>query len=191
MAAALRYMAGTMPKNWRKLASEPSTDFTIFSLLREQYESPRNGQQLQASIVQAPDWINVIALTPARDCILIRQFRFGCQRVTIEIPGGMLDAGEQPLVAAKRELREETGYSAEHWTPLGRVAPNPAFQRNHLYMFLAEDCRLEGAQIQDPGEDIEVTLTPLSEIRRLIADEEIDHALVLVTFLKAQQYLSF
>lgn len=180
-----------MPKNWRKHASEPSTDFTIFSLLREQYESPRTGQLLQASIVQPPDWINVIALTPARECILIRQFRFGSQRITMEIPGGMLDAGEQPLTAAKRELREETGYSAEQWTPLGRVAPNPAFQRNHLHMFLAEDCRLEGAQMQDAGEDIEVTLTPLSEIRRLIADEEIDHALVLVAFLKVQQYLSF
>lgn len=184
-------MTRTMPKNWRKLTTEPSTDLKIFALLREQYESPRTGRPLRATVLQASDWVNVIALTPARECVLIRQFRFGTEQVTLEIPGGMIDPGEQPLVAAKRELREETGYTAEHWIPLGRVAPNPAFQRNHLHMFLAEGCSLAGAQTQDPGEDIEVTLVPLSEIRRLIAEEHIDHALVMVAFLKLQQHLSF
>lgn len=180
-----------MPKNWRKLATEPTTDLKIFSLLREQYESPRTGRPLRATILEASDWVNVIALTPARECVLIRQFRFGTERVTLEIPGGMIDAGEQPLAAAQRELREETGYTAEHWTALGRVAPNPAFQRNHLHLFLADGCHLTGEQTQDPGEDIEVALVPLSEIRRLIAEEQIDHALVMVAFLKLEQHMSF
>ena len=182
-----------MTKNWRKLTSEPvaQPNLKIFSLRFEQYESPRTGQPLTATVVEANDWVNVIALTPARECILIKQFRFGNEQVTIEIPGGMIDAGEQPLAAAERELREETGYRAQRWTSLGRVAPNPAFQRNYLHTFLAEGCVLEGEQEQDPGEDIEVTLTPLSEIRSMIADETIDHALVLVAFLKLEQHVTF
>jgi ADP-ribose pyrophosphatase len=180
-----------MPKIWRKLASEPPTDFKILSLRREQYESPRTGQLLQATVLEAADWVNVIALTTANDCILIRQFRFGSEQITLEIPGGMIDAGEPPLAAAQRELREETGYRAQRWTALGRVAPNPAFQRNYLYTFLAEGCVLEGEQMQDPGEDIEVTLAPLAQIRSLIASEAIDHALVLVAFLRLQEHRAF
>jgi len=180
-----------MPKIWRKLGSESATDYKILALRREQYESPRTGHVLHATIMDAADWVNVIALTPADDCVLIRQFRFGTEKITLEIPGGMIDPGEQPLVAAQRELREETGYSAQRWSSLGLVAPNPAFQRNYLYTFLAEGCVLEGEQMQDAGEDIEVTLTPLSTIRGLIASETIDHALVLVAFLRLQEQRAF
>jgi 8-oxo-dGTP pyrophosphatase MutT (NUDIX family) len=180
-----------MLKNWRKLSSEPATDLKVFSLKYEQYESPRTGAPLRATILEAASWVNVIALTPKRECVMIRQFRFGTERLTLEIPGGVVDRGEQPLAAAQRELREETGYSAERWTSLGRVAPNPAFQRNYLYTYLAEGCTPAGEQLQDPGEDIEVVLTPLSEVRSLIGSEEFDHALVLVAFLKLEQHISF
>jgi 8-oxo-dGTP pyrophosphatase MutT (NUDIX family) len=175
-----------MPKNWRKLATDTPTNFKIFSVHREQYESPRTGQALNATIVSAADWVNVVALTPEQGCVLIRQYRFGTECVTLEIPGGMIDPGESPLVAAERELREETGYTAQRWTPLGRVAPNPAFQRNYLYTFLAEDCVLSGAQEQDPGEDIEVVIEPLAAVRGLIESGEIDHALVVVAFLRLE-----
>jgi ADP-ribose pyrophosphatase len=174
------------PKLWRKLAVSDATDHRIFSLRREKYESPRTGQVVTATILEATDWVNVIAYTVAGECVLIRQFRFGTDRFTLEIPGGMIDAGESPLEAAKRELREETGYVAIDWTELGRVAPNPAFQRNYLYTFLAEGCTLEGAQLQDPGEDIDVTLRPQCEVEAMLASGEIDHALVVVAFLKLE-----
>jgi ADP-ribose pyrophosphatase len=176
-----------MQKNWQKLAADREpVDYDIFAVRREQYLSPRTGGVEQATILEAPDWVNVLALTVADECVLIRQFRYGTEKFTLEIPGGMIDSGESPLSAAVRELREETGYVASRWTSLGRSAPNPAFQRNYLYTFLAEGCVLAGAQLQDPGEDIEVILTPRREVDALIAADEIDHALVVVAFLKLE-----
>jgi len=176
-----------MRKPWRKLSAEPeAADYHIFKVRRELYESPRTGQPQRASILEATDWVNVIALTAADECILIRQYRYGTDQYTLEIPGGMIDPGESPLAAAERELREETGYVAARWTALGRTAPNPAFQRNYLYTFLAEGCELAGAQLQDEGEDIEVLVTPRSEIDAMIATDVIDHALVVVAFLKLE-----
>jgi ADP-ribose pyrophosphatase len=173
-----------MSRVWRRLSRDEPIDYKIFGVRREQYESPRTGQALNATIVEAPDWVNVIALTPEEQCVLVRQYRFGTERVALEIPGGMIDPDESPLLAAARELHEETGYSAPRWTPLGRVAPNPAFQRNYLYTYLAEGCVCSGAGALDAGEDIEVTLQPVSEIPNLIESGEIDHALVVVAFLK-------
>ena len=176
-----------MQKTWRKLSADAdAVDYTIFSVRRELYQSPRNGHAESASILEAPDWVNVVALTTAGDCILIRQYRYGTEKYTLEIPGGMIDPGESPLAAAERELREETGYVAARWTALGRTAPNPAFQRNYLYTFLAEGCERAGEQLQDPGEDIEVLVTPRREVDALIASDEIDHALVVVAFLKLE-----
>ena len=173
-----------MPKPWLKRSSEVLGDYRIFKLLREDVVSPRNGRPLGAVIVQAPDWVNIVAFTPERRCVLIRQYRFGTQAVTLEIPGGIIDAGEAPLDAAKRELREETGFVAARWTSLGSVAPNPAFERNRLHTFLAEDCTLAGEQQQDPGEDIDVELVDESRLPVMLAGGELDHALVAIAFFK-------
>ncbi len=92
--------------------------------------------------------MNVIALTDREDVVLIRQYRHGIGEVTLEIPGGLMDADE-PLAAAKRELLEETGYRAEEWIDLGYVHPNPAIQNNRCYTFLALGAKLAGAQSLD------------------------------------------
>jgi ADP-ribose pyrophosphatase len=171
-----------MPGPWKKLGAESIGNFKIFELQREKYVSPRTGETLNATIIAAADWVNIVALTRAGECVLIRQFRFGTELMTLEIPGGMIDPGEAPLVAAQRELREETGYVAERWTSIGRFAPNPAFQRNYLHTFLAEGCAHEGELVQDPGEDIEVLLMSQAQVQAALADGSIDHALVVIAF---------
>ncbi len=173
-----------IPKPWKKLSSRPGTDHRIFSIVYELFVSPRTGRELDAVIVKAPDWVNVVAITEDQQCVLIHQYRFGTDEVTLEIPGGIIDEGEAPFAAAVRELREETGYEAARWTALGSIAPNPAFQRNRLYSFLAEGCHRAGEQQLDPGEDIGVQLCPLTEIDDLLARGAMDHALVAVAFQK-------
>src|SRR5262245_6397348 len=173
-----------MLKPWKKLGTEYVADLRVLDLLRVSYESPRTGFVLPATVLTGASWVNVIPITPEGQCVMIRQFRFGNEELTWEIPGGMIDAGESPLAAAERELREETGYTAQRWTSLGKVAPNPAILRNELFLYLAEGCVLSGEQHPDPSEDIEVRLRPELEIETMIASGELDHALVISAFHK-------
>jgi ADP-ribose pyrophosphatase len=173
-----------MPARWKKLDSHLVAEYRIFKLLQERYESPRTGDTIDATIVEPPDWVNVVALADGGECVMIRQYRFGSDTVTLEIPGGVVDPGETPLGAAQRELREETGYAAERWSALGTSAPNPAFTRNRLHTFLAEGCTRVGEQQQDASEDIDVVLVPEPRLDDLIAQGVIDHALVVVAFHK-------
>jgi 8-oxo-dGTP pyrophosphatase MutT (NUDIX family) len=168
------------------LSSELIERHRIFDLRTERYVSPRTGQPFDAVVLESSDWVNIVGLTPERDVVMIEQFRFGAAEITLEIPGGLIDPGESPLVAARRELREETGYEAARWTALGSIAPNPAMQRNRLYTFLAEDCRRVGELQQDAGEDIAVVLKPLANVPQMLASGAISHALVAVAFQKLE-----
>ena len=107
--------------------------------------------------------MNVVALTEDGKAVLVKQFRHGTRETTLEIPGGAVDPGDRsPLAAARRELREETGYVARRWTRIGLVQPNPAFQTNACTTFLAEMCRRAGEPDPDEGEELEVVLVPAS-----------------------------
>jgi len=167
---------------WKRISSALEREHVVFNMLREEFVSARTGAVIDAKIIDSADWVNVIPLTHDGQVVLIHQYRFGPQRVVVEIPGGLIDPGEQPAEAARRELREETGYACERVVSLGSVAPNPAFIRNRLHCFVAEGCVLEGEQEQDPGEDIRVELVPFSRIDSMIADGALDHALVQVAF---------
>jgi len=122
---------------WAVEATEPVADCRVFDV-HARRSRRTDGVEGTFYTVGSPDWVNVIALTPDERVVLIRQWRHGAASPVVEIPGGMVDAGEDPLDAAKRELAEETGYVAERWTRLGAVNPNPALFSNRLYSYLAE-----------------------------------------------------
>ncbi len=154
----------------------------IFSVLQVRRRSPTSGGEFAFDIVEGPDWVNVVALTEARRVVLIRQYRAGSQTITLEIPGGTVDEKETPLDAARRELAEETGYAADTWELIGRVEPNPAFQTNRTYTYLAGNARPTQPQRLDDTELIEVDERELGEVPSLIGEGTITHALVVCAF---------
>lgn len=142
-------------------------------------ESISTGREARFYRFSFNDWVNIIALTKNFQLIMIRQFRFGSQRVELEIPGGAIEKGELPLAAGLRELLEETGYAGKHGRIIGKVNPNPALQDNWCYTVLVEDVECVAEQQMDEMEDIEVVTIPVSEIDMLISEGHITHGLVL------------
>lgn len=129
--------------------------------------------------LHSSDWVNIVPVTSSGEVVLIKQWRHGSQDWAVEIPGGLVDPGEDPLQAAARELAEETGYQARELTSLGKVNPNPALFDNTCHTFLALVDSEPGEPRLDPGESIEVFRVKAGDLPAMVASGEIDHCIVI------------
>lgn len=166
---------------WSVVEENKEYSTPIFNLLRRKMKLEIDQGTMQGTFyaLDAPAWINVIALTQAEEVILVEQYRYGTERPTLEIPGGMVDDGEQPLKAAKRELLEETGYRSKSWESLGRVSANPAIMTNYTHLYVAKNCEFVGSANPDCHERIIVHKKSLDEFLKLVRNGTIHHAIVL------------
>jgi len=157
--------------------AHPVADHGVFRVERLVYapQLPRD-----IFVFACPDWCNVLAETPEGELVLIWQYRYGTDAMSLEIPGGVIDPGEEPLEAARRELKEETGYEADSFELVSVVEPNPALQGNRCFTFLARGARLTGATAFDDLEDLETVVVPQADLPALIDDRVVTHALVVV-----------
>jgi len=171
-----------MIKKWDILKTTEIGSNRVFSVRQDRALSPVTGREHDFYVIEAPDWINVVAITPEEEVVLIEQYRHGIRSVTVEIPGGMIDPGEAPLDAAKRELLEETGFKAEIWDCIGEVVPNPAIQNNKCYTFLAQSAVKVKEPEFDNTEDIQTFTLPAADIPKIVAQGKITHALVIAAF---------
>ncbi len=177
-----------MSTRWTKVDDAPVYDARIFTLRRTKYRRPAAGTGPQSEertyhYFDSCDWVNVVPLTSDLRVVLIRQFRVGVDDFVLETPGGMVDPSDaSPLEAARRELREETGFGSDDFVPIGRSHPNPATQDNSIWFFAARNVRKIGEASPEPGEDIEVVIAGLAEVEAMISSGRITHALVLNAF---------
>jgi 8-oxo-dGTP pyrophosphatase MutT (NUDIX family) len=167
------------PSRWEKLAERPQLQTRIFDVMGTRYRHPARAVEREFVVINAPDWVNVVALTTDRHIVLVRQFRYGIDEFSLEIPGGVIDAGEDPVVAGLRELREETGYSGAPAKLLGNVRPNPAMQSNRCHFVFVEQAVKSHELEWDQDEEIQVLTLPADDVLAMAHAGGIVHSLVL------------
>ena len=170
------------PEIWKIITSRQIADCRVFKVREDYCERESDHKESTFFVVENPDWVNIIALTQDKQVVLIKQFRHGAEEIILEIPGGMIDEGEDVETAARRELLEETGYSSNEFILLGKSRPNPAIQTNWMYHYLALDCAKTQETAFDEHESLLTKLASLSEVENLIKSGEITHSLVLAGF---------
>jgi len=168
-----------MAADWKLKKTKPLNDYRIFRTRSDIRESPRTGNDHEFYVIESPDWVNIVAVTDENNIVFIKQFRHGISGTVLEIPGGMIEDGEEPKLSAQRELLEETGYTSNEFIKIGNVHPNPALFDNICYTFLAKSAK----KIREPKfegtEDIETILYPSKDIMELIQKGDITHSLVI------------
>lgn len=136
----------------------------------------------QFKMVDHPGAAAVLAVQDGK-VLLVEQYRPAAGRQMLELPAGTIDRSESPLDCARRELEEETGYSAENWEVLGHIYPTPGYTNEVLHLFCASGLT-KGEQRLEEGEDIDVRWIPLEEVEAMIDRGEINDAKTIISVLK-------
>ncbi len=170
-------------------AEDRSNDQTLsetwlFRLRRERFRSRASGKTHDFFVVHLADGVHVIAVTPDQQVVLVRQFRAGAGRDSLETPGGLLEIGEDPCVAGARELLEETGYAGDPPERLGTLRPNPALLSMAITTIVIRNARRVEEPHPDPNEELVIELAPVREIPSMIGDGRIDHAVCVAGLLE-------
>lgn len=170
-----------MIKPWKTTETKILGDYRIFTVHSDHKVSPRTQAGHDFFVIDCANWVNVIAMTPDQQLVMVEQYRHGSNTVELEIPGGMIDRKDaSPIAAGTRELREETGYEGGGARVLGEIFPNPAIMSNVCYTVLVENCRLVHPVEFDSGEDLITRLVPVADLPKLVAEKKIGHSLVAV-----------
>src|SRR5215472_13492751 len=165
-------------KKWSLTRTGDAHEYGVFRVVRHAVRDAAGKARRDVHTFECPDWCNVVALTDADELVLVWQYRFGTDALSLEVPGGVLDPGETPEAGARRELLEETGYAADSLELLVVVEPNPALQNNRCYTYLAHGAKKSGAQRFDELEELEVALVPVARTAELLDRGVVRHALV-------------
>ena len=167
------------PLRWQRGEKRILSRTRILDLTSVPFHHPRRDVGREFIIIDAPDWVNVIAHTADDRLVLVNQFRYGADAFSWEIPGGVIDPGEDPVSAGVRELLEETGYAGERARILASIHPNPAIMSNRCHLVLVENCRRVADTEWDPDEEMEIAAVPVAEVYARARSGGITHSLVL------------
>jgi 8-oxo-dGTP pyrophosphatase MutT (NUDIX family) len=172
------------PKPWDVLASTYLYRKRWLTLRQDRVRLPGGGIIEEYFVNEYTPWTNVVALTADRKIVLVRQYRYGLREVHFELPGGVVDAGEEPAAAARRELLEETGFGGGVWETFLTLSANPALQTNLTHTFLANGVEPLRPPEAHPTEELTIHVVPLAEARRIVLEGEVVQALHAAPLLK-------
>lgn len=171
-------------ERWNVVSEKDVFKCRVFDLVSRRLRHPSRGSEDDFFILKTTDWVNVIPVTPDHKLVLVRQYRFGIEELSWEIPGGVMDPGEDPVKAGLRELREETGFVAKGHELLGSVAANPAIMNNRCHFVWAKSVELQADVEWDEHEEIEVGVFPVEEVYAMVERGEIVHSLVVAALMR-------
>ncbi len=172
-------------RSWKDLSVETVFDVPFVSISHTRSVREGDGKTARFYRLHFPDWANIFAITPENEVVFVHQFRQGVMEFTLELPGGVMEPGEDPLEGAARELREETGYTAEEWIRLAPVYPNPAIQDNRCTTFIAKNARRTRETAFDPDEELEIELIPLAEVAQRTLRGQVTNAVIVAGIARA------
>jgi ADP-ribose pyrophosphatase YjhB (NUDIX family) len=161
--------------NWTHLKSEPGSRIGLFETRHDSLKNPRNNKEIKVTVIEGRDAVNVVAITENKEVLLVRQLRFGTNEMSLELPGGLMNEGEDQLDAIKRELREETGFSGRSWRYLTTVASNPVFMNNYIHTWVATNVQWTSSLDLDDEEDIEIIKVSISKLKELLIQGAFTH----------------
>ncbi len=155
----------------------------LLRLCRERFRSRKSGKSHDFFVAYLNDGVHVVALTPGDEVVLVRQFRAGLHRDSLETPGGLIEDREDPCTAGARELLEETGYSGDPPALLGSISPNPGLLAQRIWTIVIRNATRIAEPAPDQTEEITVELVPVSKIVTLIKQGEIEHGVCVAGLL--------
>ena len=154
--------------------------------LREDHVRLSNGHEIERfHVIHGPDWASVLCVTEASEVVMVRQYRHGIARLSLELPAGVIEPNETPEEAARRELAEETGYTSDDWVSIQSVSTEPARHTTQAHFFCARGARLVQQPVPEEAEVLEVVRVPLVDLRRLATDGSIAHGVHVGAILAA------
>ena len=166
-------------QRWKKITSKKVFEDRWFKARADACQFPDGRIIDPYYVVELPNWANAVVVTPNNEIVLVKQYRYPVDAVTLELPGGVINEGEDPMVAALRETQEETGYSSDQIQLICKTAPNPAINDNTAYFYLIENAVPTAQTNPDFFEDIEVVLYSKNDFIQLLQQNKIMHGVQL------------
>jgi ADP-ribose pyrophosphatase len=176
------------PHLWKKVKTTLEADCRIFKVNRVTFEHEERNKTGDFFVLNTPSWVHVIALTPDDEIVMAKQFRFGTENLSWELPGGLMEEGETPIEAAQRELREETGFVGCDPEVIAAISPNPAIQNNTCYFVLLRNATREHELDWDEHEEILTSAIPVREVEEWAHSGKILHSLSITSLFFLQRY---